>query len=186
VTTQPPPWKAPAYAAGAWAVAAATALAIGAPAVGLGPEALADRFHDDAFYYFTIARHLSAGEGFTFDGIHATNGFHPLWLCLLVPIFRVVPGPFAPLRVVGLLEAVLVALAAAGIFRILRSRLGVAPALSSAALLMAQPGAARVVGVGMESSLLLAVLVSVWARWVEIEERPQAPPASGSCAPWPC
>ena len=42
---------------------------------------------DDAFYYFTIARHLAAGHGATFDGLAPTNGFHPLWLLLLTPVF---------------------------------------------------------------------------------------------------
>jgi hypothetical protein len=42
---------------------------------------------DDAFYYFTIARHLAAGHGATFDGLAPTNGFHPLWLLLLTPLF---------------------------------------------------------------------------------------------------
>ena len=42
---------------------------------------------DDAFYYFNIARHLAAGHGATFDGLAPTNGFHPLWLLLLTPVF---------------------------------------------------------------------------------------------------
>ncbi len=42
---------------------------------------------DDAFYYFTIARHLAAGLGPTFDGLAPTNGFHPLWLELITPVF---------------------------------------------------------------------------------------------------
>ena len=42
---------------------------------------------DDAFYYFTIARHAAAGHGVTFDGLAPTNGFHPLWLVLLIPLF---------------------------------------------------------------------------------------------------
>ena len=40
---------------------------------------------EDAFYYFTIARNLLAGEGLTLDGIHQTNGFHPLHLLALLP-----------------------------------------------------------------------------------------------------
>ena len=40
--------------------------------------------HDDAFYYFGIARRWTR-QGFpTFDGITATNGYHPLWQWLLV------------------------------------------------------------------------------------------------------
>lgn len=34
---------------------------------------------DDAYYYMEIAQRLARGEGFTLDGVHATNGFHPLW-----------------------------------------------------------------------------------------------------------
>ncbi len=40
---------------------------------------------DDAFYYLTVARHIAAGEGSTFDGVHPTNGYHPLWMLMLVP-----------------------------------------------------------------------------------------------------
>ena len=42
-------------------------------------------FDDDFFYYAQVARHLAQGAGSTFDGIHRTNGYHPLWLlCLTV------------------------------------------------------------------------------------------------------
>ena len=42
---------------------------------------------DDAYYYFTIAHNLAAGAGPTFDGLSPTNGFHPLYQFLLVPVF---------------------------------------------------------------------------------------------------
>jgi hypothetical protein len=42
---------------------------------------------DDAYYYFTIARNIAAGAGPSFDGLGSTNGFHPLWQLILVPIF---------------------------------------------------------------------------------------------------
>lgn len=41
---------------------------------------------DDGYYYLEIARNISSGNGFTFDGINPTNGFHPLWQILLVPL----------------------------------------------------------------------------------------------------
>ena len=47
---------------------------------------------DDGFYYLQIARHIAAGDGITFDGTEPTNGFHPLWMALLVPVFRLA-GP---------------------------------------------------------------------------------------------
>jgi hypothetical protein len=41
--------------------------------------------HDDAFYYFGIAWRWNRSGFPTFDGINATNGYHPLWQWLLVP-----------------------------------------------------------------------------------------------------
>lgn len=48
---------------------------------------LVTQIPDDAFYYFGIARNLIAGYGVTFDGVNVTNGFHPLWLALVLPCF---------------------------------------------------------------------------------------------------
>lgn len=42
---------------------------------------------DDAWYYFGIARNVADGKGSTFDGINATNGYHPLWLAVSVVPF---------------------------------------------------------------------------------------------------
>ena len=42
---------------------------------------------DDAYYYFKVAQNISEGHGSTFDGINATNGYHPLWMLICVPIF---------------------------------------------------------------------------------------------------
>ena len=44
----------------------------------------ADALVDDSFYYSQIARQVAMGHGFTFDGLHRTNGFQPLWLFLLI------------------------------------------------------------------------------------------------------
>lgn len=46
---------------------------------------------DDAFYYFRIAQNVAAGNGSTFDGLAPTNGYHPLWLGILVPIYEIWP-----------------------------------------------------------------------------------------------
>lgn len=42
---------------------------------------------DDAYYYFKVAQNISEGRGSTFDGINKTNGYHPLWLLICIPIF---------------------------------------------------------------------------------------------------
>ena len=51
---------------------------------------LVSNTHDDAFYYFQIARNLAEGKFSTFDGgITRTNGYHPLWLLLTTPFYWV-------------------------------------------------------------------------------------------------
>ncbi len=57
-------------------------------------------FVDDAYYYFKIAQHVVAGDGSTFDGISHTNGYHPLWLVVLLPVFAIVRSRTAALTVV--------------------------------------------------------------------------------------
>jgi len=42
---------------------------------------------DDSFYYFTIARNAVDGLGLTFDGATPTNGFHPLWMMILLLVW---------------------------------------------------------------------------------------------------
>jgi hypothetical protein len=51
-------------------------------------QAVFNYFAMDSYYYLTVA-HLSAGQPFyTFDGIYATNGFHPLWQYYLTAAFE--------------------------------------------------------------------------------------------------
>ena len=42
---------------------------------------------DDAYYYYKVAQNISEGHGSTFDGINPTNGYHPLWMLICIPIF---------------------------------------------------------------------------------------------------
>ncbi len=75
---------------------------------------------DDGFYYFQVARNLAAGHGFTFDGLNPTNGFHPLWLFLITPLFFFAQDLLLPLRLLVILSALLSAGSAILLYRILR------------------------------------------------------------------
>jgi hypothetical protein len=78
-----------------------------------GVERVLTVIPDDAAYYFKIAENVSAGEGLTFDGINRTNGFQPLWLAVLVPVYRAYHGtPETMCRVVLVLQLVVLAIAA--------------------------------------------------------------------------
>ena len=55
---------------------------------------------DDAYYYFKVAQNISEGYGSTFDRINPTNGYHPLWMLICVPIFALAQFDLVlPLRI---------------------------------------------------------------------------------------
>lgn len=124
-------------------------------------QRMAATVDDDAYYYFGVAKHLATGHGSTFDGINSTNGYHPLWLLLLTPIWRVASG-----RSAVVLERVL----AGGLFVValyLVSRIGAAlrrPAAmvigASVLILMDAAGPAHMF-TGMESTVLIPCVLAI-------------------------
>ncbi len=48
---------------------------------------------DDAFYYLKTAQNIVAGYGSTFDRFSSTNGYHPLWMAMLLPLAAVARSP---------------------------------------------------------------------------------------------
>ena len=63
---------------------------------------------DDAYYYYKIAQNISEGHGSTFDGINQTNGYHPLWMLICIPIFSLARfDPILSLRVLVLVTGII-------------------------------------------------------------------------------
>lgn len=76
---------------------------------------------DDAFFSFQIARNILDGLGSSLDGIHMTNGYHPLWTLVLVVVYKIFPGPFpqeAALQAGMILQVILMTIAALLVARI--------------------------------------------------------------------
>ena len=71
-----------------------------------GEEQVLALVNDDAYYYFQIVRNTLHGHGISFDGRDPTNGFHPLYFVLLLPIFALAQGDILPIRLALLLLAV--------------------------------------------------------------------------------
>ena len=69
------------------AVFGIVALAVAAPPlIALAADGTLGAFRTlaaDAFYYLAVADHSQGAPFHTFDGVHPTNGFHPLWQWLL-------------------------------------------------------------------------------------------------------
>lgn len=126
---------------------------------------------DDAFYYFLTADRISNGQNISFDGLTLSNGYHPLWLFFLVPLY-LLPGRSLPAHlaltassIFDVAASVLIALA---VWRLTTSKVAGLFALTFY-LLIPQNIFASVTGV--ESALaavllaaLLLTLVSVWRQ----------------------
>lgn len=94
--------------------------------VALAPEGRLLNWYktDDAFYYFKVAQNISEGRGVTFDGLNTTNGFHPLWMAICVPIFSLARiNLFLPLRVLVMVLALLNAAAGILLYRLFAKNL---------------------------------------------------------------
>lgn len=148
-------------------------------------DALANVFFDDSFYYFDIARHLAQDGKITFDGLHGTAGFQPLWLFLITPLFwgsSKLPNPEVNLRAVIVLQALLVGASAYYISRTLSARVGRLPAAIAALSIVALPGMKLIVGSGMESALVLLLLVLIWRYYVESDDPRRLSRVGAVCA----
>jgi hypothetical protein len=51
------------------------------------------KHEDDVQYYLKIADNFAAGYPFTFDRLNCTNGFHPLWVLVLLPLCLATSDP---------------------------------------------------------------------------------------------
>jgi hypothetical protein len=98
----------------------AAIIAINIPAIFSPANSLMNWYtSDDSFFYFKIAQNINEGKGVTFDGISRTNGFHPLWLVICIPVFALTRiNLILPLRVLALISILLNAGAAIILYRL--------------------------------------------------------------------
>ena len=87
---------------------------------------------DDGFYYLGIARNVARGSGSTFSGGEPTNGYHPLWMLTLVPLFWLTESVKTALVASVLLQAGLMTAGAGVAYRTARLTLGRLPAAVTA------------------------------------------------------
>ena len=109
-----------------WAIAAGFASIVVVAGVVLVANGVS-LTHEDGFYYFKIAQQVAGGHGSTFDGQNPTNGYHPLWLLLLVPLFWLAPSAPAALTAGVLVQVGLSAVAVVLVYltaRLLMGRVG--------------------------------------------------------------
>ncbi|MGD8752247.1 MAG: hypothetical protein PVG14_12530 [Anaerolineales bacterium] len=116
---------------------------------------------DDAFYYFETAANLAQRGMMSFDGIAFSNGFHPLWVFLLVPIYWLRLNPEITLLMGLFLADVINVAATLLLFRVLRRRFNVF--LSFALTLLFYSQVHYLIQYGLESAVLIGSFVALLA-----------------------
>lgn len=116
---------------------------------------------DDALYYPLVALNVAGGYGVTYDQLTFTNGFHPLWAAVLLPLAVVAGGDRTlMLRLTFLAAAAALVLGLVAAHRLTR-RLGWGPLAAGAIVaLLFFPRVDLWLSL-MESALALAVLLGV-------------------------
>ncbi len=88
---------------------------------------------DDAYYYFKVAQNISEGFGSTFDQINLTNGYHPLWMLICIPIFALARfDVILPLRVLLVVIAFMQITTSILLYRLIKKYLSNAVAILAA------------------------------------------------------
>lgn len=132
------------------------------------PEHLVKYQEDDSFFYYTIARNfIQNGEIFAVNEGIATNGFHPLYLVTLVPIFLIFYplGINAPIYAVLVFFIVLNAATALFLYKSVVKLSDKRSGLLAATIWMFNPFVYGLYLTGMETPvqvLLLSVLLYTW------------------------
>lgn len=121
---------------------------------------------DDAFYYMKIANNVALGKGSTFDGITPTNGYHPLWMLAIIPIYLVAPNsPGLAMSLCSTLQVCLYAAALIVLYKILKESYAKSAVLIGLLVLL-NPWMFRVWIYGVEGSLHLLMLVLVLSHFL--------------------
>lgn len=109
---------------------------------------------DDAWYYLRTAQNVVEGYGVSFDRAEPFNGFHPLWLLSLLPLAALNPGPDGLARAVLLIQ---LGVTLVGVWNWGRALKASREVYALAAVLLANPWAAKVLMCGQESALAFSL-----------------------------
>ena len=142
----------------------------------LGTLARNGFLYDDGFYAFKIAQNIADGKGATFDGIHPTTGFQPLYVLLLVPAFMLSGDNLvAPIYIALSLLAIFTCFTAYFIYRICMRYVGWRASLIAALIWAFSPIVTKQSANGLETalaSLMIAISVFYYLEKIRSAENP--------------
>lgn len=96
-----------------WLMAAIVGLSFAWPllfaTILYGPAIMIRSLTGDSYHYLAIARKANISHLYTYDGVHVTNGFHPLWEYTIRGMFHVLNLQTQEAQAIAVMVAVLVA-----------------------------------------------------------------------------
>lgn len=134
-------------------------------------EQLINLHFNDAFYYYTITENILAGNGVAVTPGIPTNGFHPLYLVITLPVFWLFEpfGPNAPIIVVQSIFGLFYILTGYYLYKIVKNVTGIElGGLFAAGLWVLNPYVMTFYRSGMEipiQILLISILVFYSYNW---------------------
>jgi 4-amino-4-deoxy-L-arabinose transferase-like glycosyltransferase len=138
--------------------------------VTLGP------LYDDSFYSFEIARNIARGLGSTFDGVQPTNGYQPLYVFLLVPIYWA-SGDHATIPIYFALAASAICNVLTGwiLFRLVKGWASTAAAFFGLVLWSFGPAIVRQAVNGLETALAMLCIAAALDYYVRVYRAAASP-----------
>jgi hypothetical protein len=147
----------------------------------LGTLARNGFLYDDGFYAFKIAKNIAEGNGATFDGIHPTTGFQPLYVLLLVPAFALSGSNLvAPIYIALSLLSVFTCLTAYLIYRIAKRYVAWQASLAAALIWAFSPIVTKQGANGLETALASFMIAAAVLYYLE-RIRPVVVPGIRRC-----
>ncbi len=125
-------------------------------------------FPDDTYISMAIARNLALGRGMTFDGLAVTNGFQPLYVYLLVPLFKLIPDQLElPIHIALTILAFSNVVTAFLLLKILLRMLGQIAALFGLLIWLFSPTVVREGINGLETGMAVFFMALATAVYVQ-------------------
>ncbi len=131
--------------------------------------------NDDAYYYFQVARNVAEGKGFTFDGIGRSNGFHPVWMLINIPIFALARvNLYLPFRILVLVSTMITLLGGLILFDLLKRFMHVEAAVLGLAIwIFFRPIQWIITYTSMEAGIsAFSILLFLWLMYKLDRSRP--------------
>ncbi|MCB9669969.1 MAG: hypothetical protein H6736_21300 [Alphaproteobacteria bacterium] len=117
---------------------------------------------DDAWFYLQIGHELATTGRSTFDGLHTTDGYHPLWLGLVAVLASVAPGKDGLFALALGVQLALAPLTLLLLHRTARRAAVPFPELALVALLLTQIADRAWMTEGPLTAFLHVALLAVW------------------------